>query len=158
MTPKTDSVAVLRECPFCGGEARAFNYVIEGCVECLTCHARITRQHAPRVDTGHPAAIEAWNRRAALSAQGDAKPAAKIELNAFSMQGLTLTEYGRSLNLPDGTKLYTSAPAAGDGRPSDAAIAREFWKRWTSTALHAEAAHELQRLHDDALTHQEPAR
>lgn len=40
--------------------------------------------------------------------------------------------------------------ARGD-RPSDAAISREFWKRWTSTEIHMEAAHELQRMFNDAI-------
>jgi hypothetical protein len=35
-------------------------------------------------------------------------------------------------------------------RVSDAAIAREFWKRWVSSKISLEAACELQRMFDDA--------
>lgn len=57
---------VMEPCPFCGGEARLGNYIVEADVGCGVCGARITRKHAPKEDTGIAEALAAWNRRAPL--------------------------------------------------------------------------------------------
>lgn len=54
----------LLPCPFCGGEASAWNLTLEGAVRCADCRATIVRQHKPVYDTGHEEAIAAWNTRA----------------------------------------------------------------------------------------------
>jgi hypothetical protein len=56
--------ADLHPCPFCNGEARHENFIVEAIVRCVHCGATITRRHAPEWDSGAPASIAAWNRRA----------------------------------------------------------------------------------------------
>lgn len=57
----------LLPCPFCGGEASAWNLTLEGAVHCADCRATIVRQHKPVYDTGYEEAITAWNTRATLA-------------------------------------------------------------------------------------------
>lgn len=58
----------LLPCPFCGGEASAWNLTLEGAVHCADCRATIVRQHKPVYDTGYEEAIAAWNTRATPAA------------------------------------------------------------------------------------------
>jgi hypothetical protein len=61
-------VGELVACPMCGGKAEAANYVIEAEVRCTGCGLKIKRTHPRHNDDGLPQAIDAWNRRATLSA------------------------------------------------------------------------------------------
>ena len=53
----------LLRCPFCGGEPRFENYVIEASVWCDGCGANITSPHSPRKDNGIDRCRRAWNTR-----------------------------------------------------------------------------------------------
>lgn len=46
----------IKKCPFCGGEAKMHDYLVEYRIECENCSATIEE----RTDVQ---AIEAWNRR-----------------------------------------------------------------------------------------------
>ena len=58
----------LLPCPFCGGEASATNYIVEGAVRCSDCRAYVSRTHGQYDEAGYEEAIAAWNTRADLSA------------------------------------------------------------------------------------------
>ncbi|HHA2804408.1 Lar family restriction alleviation protein [Stenotrophomonas maltophilia] len=58
------SEIALKACPFCGGEPRQENYVVESTVSCKSCRAEVRRYHDRTVDTGVPEAAAAWNIRA----------------------------------------------------------------------------------------------
>jgi Lar family restriction alleviation protein len=57
----------LLPCPFCGGEASATNYIVEGAVRCSDCRAYVSRTHG-HDEAGYEEAIAAWNTRADLIA------------------------------------------------------------------------------------------
>ncbi len=61
------SAPELLPCPFCGGEASATNYIVEGAVRCSDCRAYVSRTHG-HDEAGYEEAIAAWNTRADLSA------------------------------------------------------------------------------------------
>jgi hypothetical protein len=57
----------LPPCPFCGGEASATNYIVEGAVRCSDCRASVSRTHGQYDEAGYEEAIAAWDTRADLS-------------------------------------------------------------------------------------------
>jgi hypothetical protein len=59
----------LNNCPFCGGDAKAVNYIVEAVVRCIDCRASITRKHSPENDSGYEEAIAAWNTRTKLKVE-----------------------------------------------------------------------------------------
>lgn len=56
--------AELKPCPFCGGKAQQESYIVEACVFCTSCDARVRAYHEAKEDTGTAKSAEVWNTRA----------------------------------------------------------------------------------------------
>lgn len=86
-------MSALLGCPFCGGEAKSENYVIEAQVRCLSCKARILRRHGALDDNGLHEAIAAWNTRATPApAVGDGRDGAFTERHGALLQSIKVGE------------------------------------------------------------------
>jgi Lar family restriction alleviation protein len=81
----------LMPCPFCGGEASATNYIVEGAVRCSDCRASVSRTHGQYDEAGYEEAIAAWNTRAdqiaaAILAMKDGRPMTPADLAAKGLR------------------------------------------------------------------------
>lgn len=62
--------AELKPCPFCGGKVQQESYIVEACVFCTSCDARVRAYHEPKEDTGIAKSAEVWNTRVVTIPEG----------------------------------------------------------------------------------------
>lgn len=80
----------LKPCPFCGGKVQQESYIVEACVFCTSCDARVRVYHEPKEDTGTAKSAEVWNNRAPQW----------LPIESAPRDGSTILVYGKAYRTP----------------------------------------------------------